>query len=46
MSSDDLDRALVAAADQSAENKTNSPVVVHRDVLVMTATPTIRPQQP
>ena len=46
MSSDDLDRALAAAADQSAENKTNSPVVVHRDVLVMTATPTIRPQQP
>ena len=45
MSSDDLDRALAAAADQSAENKTNSPVVVHRDVLVMTATPTIRPQQ-
>ena len=46
MSSDDLDRALAAAADQSAENKTHSPVVVHRDVLVMTATPTIRPQQP
>ena len=46
MSSDDLDRALAAAADQSADNKTNSPVVVHRDVLVMTATPTIRPQQP
>jgi len=46
MSSDDLDRALAAAADQSAENKSNSPVVVHRDVLVMTATPTIRPQQP
>ena len=46
MSSDDLDRALAAAADQSAENKTNSPVVVHRDVMVMTATPTIRPQQP
>ena len=45
MSSDDLDRALAAAADQSADNKTNSPVVVHRDVLVMTATPTIRPQQ-
>jgi len=46
MSSDDLNRALAAAADQSTDNKTNSPVVVHRDVLVMTATPTIRPQQP
>lgn len=46
MSSDELDRALAAAADQSGDNKTNSPVVVHRDVLVMTATPTIRPQQP
>ncbi|EAU73722.1 glutamate 5-kinase [Synechococcus sp. RS9916] len=45
MSSEDLDRALAAATDQSADNKTNSPVVVHRDVLVMTATPTIRPQQ-
>ena len=46
MSSDDLERALVAAADPSSETRANSPVVVHRDVLVMTATPTIRPQQP
>ncbi|MGC6483500.1 MAG: glutamate 5-kinase [Synechococcus sp.] len=45
MSSEALEQALAAAPQQGAQHRAGSPVVVHRDVLVITGTPTIRPEQ-
>lgn len=45
LSSEALRQALAQGQGQGAHSQHGSPVVVHRDVLVMTTTPTIRPQQ-